>query len=117
MPGLPYCSLYNAMVCTLIAPSALLTAIAALGVALHLAGLQAQAEASVEAAVDALEYLIDERTSQVLFYDINALSNFVADAVNVVGFDPYARFVDYLETQLPAHAALAPAAPVAELAG
>jgi hypothetical protein len=28
------------------------------------------------------------------------LSNFVADAVNVVGFDPYARFVDYLEQQL-----------------
>lgn len=49
--------------------------------------------------VGGVEYLIDDRTDQVLFYDINALSNFVADAVNVVGFDPYVRFVDYLETQ------------------
>ena len=60
--------------------------------------------------VGGIEYLIDDRTGEVLFYDINALSNFVADAVNVVGFDPYARFVDYLETQLePAHAQLQPA--------
>lgn len=50
--------------------------------------------------VGGVEYLIDDRTGEVLFYDINALSNFVADAVNVVGFDPYARFVDYLESQL-----------------
>ena len=27
----------------------------------------------------------------------HALSNFVADAVNVVGFDPFAKFVDYIE--------------------
>lgn len=52
--------------------------------------------------VGGIEYLIDERTGDVLYYDINALSNFVADAVNVVGFDPYARFVDYLEGQLAA---------------
>ena len=50
--------------------------------------------------VGGVEYLISDETGQTLFYDINALSNFVADAVNVVGFDPYARFVDYLETQL-----------------
>ncbi len=50
--------------------------------------------------VGGVEYLIDDRNGEVLFYDINALSNFVADAVNVVGFDPYARFVDYLEGQL-----------------
>lgn len=49
--------------------------------------------------VGGVEYLTDDRTGEVLFYDINALSNFVADAVNVVGFNPYARFVDYLETQ------------------
>ena len=29
-----------------------------------------------------------------------AMSNFVADAVNVVGFDPYARLVDYLESRM-----------------
>lgn len=51
--------------------------------------------------VGGVEYLVDDRSGEVLFYDINALSNFVADAVNVVGFNPYANFVDYLETQLP----------------
>ncbi|RYY18839.1 MAG: hypothetical protein EOO36_07225 [Cytophagaceae bacterium] len=61
--------------------------------------------AAAKIDVGGVEYLVDERTGDVLFYDINALSNFVADAVNVVGFDPYARFVDYLETQLPASAA------------
>ena len=50
--------------------------------------------------VGGVEYLIDDRTGEVLFYDINALSNFIADAVNVIGFDPYSRFVDYLEKQL-----------------
>ena len=57
--------------------------------------------ATAKIDVGGVEYLVDERTGDVLFYDINALSNFVADAVNVVGFDPYTRFVDYLETQLP----------------
>lgn len=72
--------------------------------------------AAAKIDVGGVEYLIDERTGDVLFYDINALSNFVADAVNVVGFDPYARFVDYLETQLPAGAAAAPAHAEAALA-
>jgi D-alanine-D-alanine ligase-like ATP-grasp enzyme len=56
--------------------------------------------AAAKIDVGGIEYLIDDRNGDVLFYDINALSNFVADAVNVVGFDPYARFVDYLETQI-----------------
>lgn len=47
--------------------------------------------------VGGIEYLIDERDGSVRYYDINALSNFVADAPNVVGFDPFARLVDYLE--------------------
>lgn len=50
--------------------------------------------------VGGVEYLISDATGETLFYDINALSNFVADAVNVVGFNPYATFVDYLEQQL-----------------
>jgi hypothetical protein len=57
--------------------------------------------AAAKIDVGGIEYLIDDRTGDVLFYDVNALSNFVADAVTVVGFDPYARFVDYLESQLP----------------
>jgi hypothetical protein len=47
--------------------------------------------------VGGIEYLIDDRDGKHYFYDVNALSNFVADPVNVIGFDPWARFVDYLE--------------------
>ena len=47
--------------------------------------------------VGGIEYLVNDRNGEICFYDINALSNFVSDAVNVVGFDPTARFVDYLE--------------------
>lgn len=50
--------------------------------------------------VGGIEYLVDERTGNITYYDINALSNFVTDALNVVGFDPTARFVDYLEHRL-----------------
>ena len=46
-----------------------------------------------------IEYMVDDRTGEVLYYDINALSNFVADAERVVGFDPHARLVDYLEEE------------------
>jgi predicted ATP-grasp superfamily ATP-dependent carboligase len=47
--------------------------------------------------VGGIEYIIDDRDGKLLYYDINALSNFVADAVNVVGFDPFGRLVDFLE--------------------
>jgi glutathione synthase/RimK-type ligase-like ATP-grasp enzyme len=47
--------------------------------------------------VGGVEYIIDDRDGRMLFYDINALSNFVADAPSVVGFDPHERLVDYLE--------------------
>ena len=50
--------------------------------------------------VGGIEYLINDRTGEICYYDVNALSNFVTDAVNVVGFDPTARFVDYLERRL-----------------
>lgn len=46
--------------------------------------------------VGGVEYMIDERDGKLYYYDINALSNFVADASTVVGFDPFARLVDYL---------------------
>jgi hypothetical protein len=41
--------------------------------------------------VGGIEYLIDDRDGRRYVYDINALSNFVADAPNVVGFDPFER--------------------------
>jgi len=47
--------------------------------------------------VGGIECMVDDRDGTLVYYDINALSNFVADAVNVVGFDPFARLVDYLE--------------------
>jgi hypothetical protein len=46
--------------------------------------------------VGGVEYVIDEPTGRVLYYDINALSNFVADPERIVGFDPYARLADFL---------------------
>lgn len=46
--------------------------------------------------VGGIELLIDDRDGKHYFYDVNALSNFVADAPNVVGFDPFERLVDYL---------------------
>jgi len=49
--------------------------------------------------VGGIEYAIDARDGRLYYYDINALSNFVADAPKVVGFDPFARLADYLETQ------------------
>jgi RimK-like ATP-grasp domain len=46
--------------------------------------------------VGGVEYLVNARDGKAYFYDINALSNFVADAPNVVGFDPIPTLVDYL---------------------
>lgn len=49
--------------------------------------------------VGGVEYMVDERDGQLRYYDINALSNFVADAPQVVGFDPFAKLADYLEQE------------------
>ena len=50
--------------------------------------------------VGGIEYLVDDRDGRHYFYDINALSNFVADAPNVIGFDPFVKLVDYLEARV-----------------
>ncbi len=47
--------------------------------------------------VGGIEYMTDDRDGSLVYYDVNALSNFVAAAPTVVGFDPFARLVDYLE--------------------
>ncbi|WP_218145333.1 ATP-grasp domain-containing protein [Parapedobacter koreensis] len=47
--------------------------------------------------VGGIEYIIDDRDGEILYYDVNALSNFVADAVNVIGFDPHQKLVDFIE--------------------
>jgi hypothetical protein len=46
--------------------------------------------------VGGIEYMVDDRDGRLVYYDINALSNFVADARRVIGFDPHERLVDFL---------------------
>lgn len=43
-----------------------------------------------------VEYLVNRRTGKATFYDVNALSNFVANATEVVGFDPFVQLVDLI---------------------
>ena len=52
--------------------------------------------------IGGIEYITDARhepgqAGQRYYYDTNALSNFVADGLNVLGFDPFAKLVDWLE--------------------
>ena len=49
--------------------------------------------------IGGVEYLVDDRDGQRYYYDINALSNFVADAPRVLGFDPFVRLADWLERE------------------
>jgi biotin carboxylase len=49
--------------------------------------------------IGGVEYVVDERDGQRYYYDVNALSNFVADAPSVVGFDAFARLADWLERE------------------
>jgi hypothetical protein len=46
--------------------------------------------------VGGVEYLVAARDGLPYVYDINALSNFVTDAPSLVGFDPHARFAEWL---------------------
>jgi biotin carboxylase len=57
------------------------------------------------AEVGGIEYVMDERTGRQLYYDVNALSNFVADPVRVIGFNPYARLADFLIAEAQKHEA------------
>jgi glutathione synthase/RimK-type ligase-like ATP-grasp enzyme len=50
--------------------------------------------------VGGVEYLIDDRDGVARFYDINALSNFVANPLDVLGWDPHERLVDHLEAAI-----------------
>jgi hypothetical protein len=49
--------------------------------------------------VGSVEYIVDDRDGGIVYYDINALSNFVANAPRILGFDPHVRLVDYLEKE------------------
>jgi predicted ATP-grasp superfamily ATP-dependent carboligase len=52
--------------------------------------------AASRADLGSVEYLVSEADGQVYYYDINPLSNFVADAQRVLGFDPTVRLVDFI---------------------
>ena len=49
--------------------------------------------------IGGVEYLVDDRDGTRLYYDVNALSNFVANPVETIGFDPWERLGDWLETR------------------
>lgn len=64
--------------------------------------LVAAAEQIVAAAgidVGGVEALVDDRDGVVRFFDINAFSNFVADPLAVLGWDPHGNLVDWIERQ------------------
>jgi len=65
--------------------------------------LKAAAERVARASgldVGGVEAVIDERDGLARFYDYNALSNFVANPLNVLGFDPHEQLVDLLEERI-----------------
>ena len=53
--------------------------------------------------VGGVEVVIDDRDGTPRFYDINALSNFVAKPLDVLGYDPHERLVDFIEAAIAAH--------------
>lgn len=53
--------------------------------------------------VGGIEYLIDDRDGEARFFDFNAMSNFVAAPLDVLGWDPHERLVDFLEKEIAAH--------------
>jgi len=60
-------------------------------------------ETIVQAAgidVGGIEYIIDDRDGNIYYYDVNALSNFVADPLRVIGFNPFERLADFLEQEI-----------------
>ncbi len=46
--------------------------------------------------VGGVEYLVGAADGRRYFYDVNATSNFVAEAPAVLGFDPFVRFADFI---------------------
>jgi hypothetical protein len=55
--------------------------------------------------VGGIEYMIDDRDGKARFYDLNAMSNFVAKPLDVLGWDPHDKLVDYLLREIGANAA------------
>ncbi len=49
-----------------------------------------------------VEFLVDDRDGERRFYDINGLSNFVADPLTILGWDPHENLVDWLIEEIAA---------------
>jgi arsenite oxidase small subunit len=58
--------------------------------------LRIAAAASID--IGGIEYLVGRVDGRRYFYDLNATSNFVADAPAVLAFDPFPAFVDFIAT-------------------
>jgi len=52
--------------------------------------------------VGGIEYMVDDRDGVARFYDLNAMSNFVARPLEVLGWDPHDRLIDYLKREIAA---------------
>jgi len=52
--------------------------------------------------VGGVEYMVDDRDGRARFYDLNAMSNFVAKPLDVLGWDPHDKLIDYLLAQVAA---------------
>jgi Carbamoyl-phosphate synthase L chain, ATP binding domain len=50
--------------------------------------------------VGGIEYMVDDRDGVERFYDINALSNFVANPLAVLGYDPHEKLVDFVVDEI-----------------
>jgi glutathione synthase/RimK-type ligase-like ATP-grasp enzyme len=46
--------------------------------------------------IGGVEYLVAKADGRIYYYDVNATSNFVANAEAVLGFDPTVRFADFI---------------------
>lgn len=53
---------------------------------------------AAELDIGGIEVMIDDRDGTPRFYDINGFSNFVANPLDVLGWDPHVKLVDWLET-------------------
>jgi glutathione synthase/RimK-type ligase-like ATP-grasp enzyme len=63
----------------------------------HLIDEAARIIEAIGADLGGVEYLVSDLDGEAYFYDINVLSNFVADATNVIGFDPFVQLADFIE--------------------
>jgi hypothetical protein len=50
--------------------------------------------------VGGIEYMVDDRDGRPKFYDLNAMSNFVAKPLEVLGWDPHDNLVEVLKREI-----------------